>query len=840
MAELAKSFITVTDESAYGAGNRTVVPLYVFATESNKVLDSTTGEIAPGTVMANELLVMTSQKDVINTFGVPSFEIINGTVQQGSELNEVGLLGLYSAMGSSALGYALRADIDLKQLQPSTKEPRSNPKNGTKWFDVKSSSFAVYRRKTTTSQISLKNWEKVDVQLSEGIPTYNEEIDEAGDIVFALEDMSFYECIKTGVTAWYKIGTAAWASKIGNNPEVIFASHMNVPETDKSGSIWIQTTVANDGTKLVKKTYNASVGSWISSIMSPIFLNNEEALESKTIDVGSNAVICGSYNDSEKLATIVIKELKKNPETKEKYLEIDENIKVSLSEPTDEPKDGVLWFDNSIKVDIMINNGVNWVGLKQMYSDANLYIQSEEPTSATDMSIWVDTNDTTYPTIYRYFDGMWNICDNSDQTTVMGVIFGDARYYADDEEPTYKVEEGIVESNLLRTSKVDPDCPDPTSYPKDMLLFNTRFSSNNVKEYKKDAFEGLYDENFKYKVGTTTFTLDPEKLARWKTVSGNDYDGSGLFGSKAQRKVVVDALNGAINSCDELRSTGYDFFFATCPGYPEVDVSLNALNEDKKEMFYIVSDTPKNLKPTVRSITDWGKGTNGGNHGMDSRIIRSAYMTRQYPPMGLSSNVDGTAVAIPTSIVKMKNLLNLPTGQICAGTQYGVVSNIASTGYISEEDEYAVVSVNEGLGEAIVGQAMNPIMMRRNTGLLFWGENTENNGNTSLSDEHAILTLLRLKRELDEACTPFFFRKNTLATRNDFNYVLRTILNSYVANEELYDYVLDTETPNTTETISRKELHANIAIEIVKGIEFIYIPIRVVNTGTLSEQSLVV
>ena len=26
----------------------------------------------------------------------------------------------------------------------------------------------------------------------------------------------------------------------------------------------------------------------------------------------------------------------------------------------------------------------------------------------------------------------------------------------------------------------------------------------------------------------------------------------------------------------------------------------------KKEMFYIVTDTPKTLKPTVRAITDWG------------------------------------------------------------------------------------------------------------------------------------------------------------------------------------------------------------------------------------------
>ena len=96
-------------------------------------------------------------------------------------------------------------------------------------------------------------------------------------------------------------------------------------------------------------------------------------------------------------------------------------------------------------------------------------------------------------------------------------------------------------------------------------------------------------------------------------------------------------------------------------------------------------------------------------------------MTRQYPPMGMSSNVDGTLVAIPTSVCKMKNLLNLPTGQICALNMvlYQILVQLV---ILLNENEYAIVSVNEGLGEAIVAQAMNPIMMRRNTGLLFWGE----------------------------------------------------------------------------------------------------------------------
>ena len=37
--------------------------------------------------------------------------------------------------------------------------------------------------------------------------------------------------------------------------------------------------------------------------------------------------------------------------------------------------------------------------------------------------------------------------------------------------------------------------------------------------------------------------------------------------------------------------------------------------------------------------------------------------------------------------------------------------------------------------------------------------------------------------------------------------------------KSIIDYVLDTDTPNTAETISRKELHANIAIEIIKDDE---------------------
>ena len=240
------------------------------------------------------------------------------------------------------------------------------------------------------------------------------------------------------------------------------------------------------------------------------------------------------------------------------------------------------------------------------------------------------------------------------------------------------------------------------------------------------------------------------------------------------------------------------------------------------------------MAPNAKKIQNWATNAdNAVSHGAEGRVLKNTYVTRQYPPMGLTSNLDGSEIAVPSSVAKMRNLLVLPRGQIAAGTQYGQVTNLASVGYITDEDEYASVVVKDGLGEVLVAQSINPIMPRRNTGLLFWGEATENPVTSSLSDEHAIITLLRLKRELETFCQPYFFRINTEALRADFERGIIGILNQYISTNELYDYAVSMDR-NTPETIQRKELWCDISIEISKGIEQIYIPIHVVATGSIS------
>jgi phage tail sheath protein FI len=65
--------------------------------------------------------------------------------------------------------------------------------------------------------------------------------------------------------------------------------------------------------------------------------------------------------------------------------------------------------------------------------------------------------------------------------------------------------------------------------------------------------------------------------------------------------------------------------------------------------------------------------------------------------------------------------------------------------------------------------------------------------------------------------------------------VFTSFLADLMTKRALYDFiVVCDESNNTPARIDRNELWIDVAIEPVKAAEFIYIPIRVVNTGELS------
>ena len=109
--------VSVIDESFYTPAAPGTIPLIFVATEENKQNASGTG-IAPGTLRENAgvIWVITSQQDLVSTFGTPYFQTVSGTPVNASEVNEYGLQSAYSVLGVSSQAYVVRADVDLGQI----------------------------------------------------------------------------------------------------------------------------------------------------------------------------------------------------------------------------------------------------------------------------------------------------------------------------------------------------------------------------------------------------------------------------------------------------------------------------------------------------------------------------------------------------------------------------------------------------------------------------------------------------------------------------------------------------------------------------------------------------
>ena len=82
------------------------------------------------------------------------------------------------------------------------------------------------------------------------------------------------------------------------------------------------------------------------------------------------------------------------------------------------------------------------------------------------------------------------------------------------------------------------------------------------------------------------------------------------------------------------------------------------------------------------------------------------------------------------------------------------------------------------------------------------------------------------------------FEPNDTITRAAITNQITALMIDLVNKRGLYDYLVVCDlTNNTPATIDANELYVDIAIEPVKAVEFIYIPMRIQNTGTIQAQA---
>jgi hypothetical protein len=524
-----------------------------------------------------------------------------------------------------------------------------------------------------------------------------------------------------------------------------------------------------------------------------------------------------------------------------------EAFEASGDNPVDAPADNQLWYNPAFgDVDMLAHNGTTWDGYLNVYPNTDPsgpQVAATAPETQSDGSalvdndLWISTADLeNFPTMYRWSEDAlaWQLVDKTDQTTEDGVLFADARYGSSGATG----DQAALISTLLTSDYLDPDAPDPDLYPRGMLLWNLRRSGGNVKRYVSNYIDTTAD-NPRFGAAPGESMAD-YAVARWVTASANNEDGSGSFGRKAQRKVVVSAVKSVIDTSSEIRDEERrNFNIIAAPGYPEALSNLINLNIDRGLTAFVIGDTPLRLPSDATSLVNWGTNAELVTDNGDEGIVSYDEYAAVYYPNGFTTDLGGSNAVVPASHMMLRTIAL--SDQVSypwfapAGTRRGGITNATSVGYIdAATGEFQTVALNEGTRDVLYDLKVNPIPFFVGVGLVAFGQKTRARNASALDRVNVARLTVYLRSQLAKLARPYLFEPNDKITRDEIKGAVESLLLELVGLRAIYDFaVVCDETNNTPSRVDRNELYVDIAIEPVKSIEFIYIPLRIKNTGEI-------
>ena len=533
----------------------------------------------------------------------------------------------------------------------------------------------------------------------------------------------------------------------------------------------------------------------------------------------------------------------------------------AASQPNIDPTDGTYWYySDATTADIMIQNNGAWYGYQNVTNDVRGYdlsltnaagpiFSATAPTTQTDTAesplaygdLWIDTADLeNYPVISRWQsvngEDQWVTISNADQTTINGVLFADARWAPNGTtnpitDPIPPIATGSTP--LITSDYLDLDAPNPELYPEGILLFNTRRSGFNVKSFQVNYFN------------STTFPSPdvlPSQTNAWVTASGNRADGSPNMGRQAQRHLIVQALRVAIDTSTQLRENQAQYNLIACPQYPELAPNMVVLNNDRGDTAFSVVDTPLRLTPD--EIVTWATNNNGlGVVTGDGNLATGDAYSAAFYPSCTTTDLTGNVVVTAPSHMMLRTIIRSDSVAYPwfapAGLRRGVVDNALQIGYLqAQTGEFQPLGVNQGLRDVLYSNDINPITFIPGTGITNFGNHTLQGTATALDRINVARLVAFIRGRLEIIGNQYLFEPNDTITRAAITNQITALMIDLVNKRGLYDYLVVCDlTNNTPATIDANELYVDIAIEPVKAVEFIYIPMRIQNTGTIQAQA---
>ena len=564
--------------------------------------------------------------------------------------------------------------------------------------------------------------------------------------------------------------------------------------------------------------------------------------------------------------------------------------------PDQDPASGTYWYYSATtsNADIMIQNNGEWRGYQTVSNDvrgdnltltnaAGPIFSTTAPTTQTNTAksplaygdLWIDTADLeNYPVIYRWSNingaDQWAQINNTDQTTENGILFADARWsYNGTTNPITDAIPPINSNTFLTSNYLDIDAPDPMLYAQGTLLWNTRRSGFNVKKFEADYFnpasfnvdpysgatQYAYNNFVTYNgviyvcietpPGTGYDPSDTEYWAdlqtnTWVTASGNKSNGAPYMGRQAQRAIIVEAFKAGIDTSIQAREEQRAFNLIACPGYPELIVNMVELNNDRKNTAFIVGDTPLRLGPDTDSLTTWQNNNSGlGLPTGDGLATSDEYLGVFYPSCQ-TSDLSGSAVVTYPSHMMIRTIIRSDEVSYPwlapAGTLRGVIDNAALLGYVNATTgEFVSLGVSQTLRDVLYQISINPITFIPGIGITNFGNKTATSLSTAMNRINVARLVAYLRARLGQIGNQYLFQPNDQITRNSIANAVTSLMLDLVAKRGIYDYLVVCDLSNNSPTtIDANELFVDVAIEPVKAVEFIYIPLKIATTGAIA------
>jgi len=323
-------------------------------------------------------------------------------------------------------------------------------------------------------------------------------------------------------------------------------------------------------------------------------------------------------------------------------------------------------------------------------------------------------------------------------------------------------------------------------------------------------------------IATDTFTFNVTSVTQTNPLGAND---------AAKRQTIVTALQGAINLNETVRSDIYEYNLILCPGYYEVIDELLNLNQAINEEAFVIADTPFNKTP--EDTATWSLSI------QRQRSQNVAY----YYPHAIASNLDGSDVFVAASGVALKTIAYSDSVSEVwfppAGFRRGVVTGVADVGYISgtlgTATTFNSTPLSQGQRDVLYEfqKNVNIIPFFPGRGIVVFGQKTSYSLTSALDRINVMRMLIKIKRDIRKAALAYLFELNDRITRESIKQMIDSYLQDIMIRRGLYDYFVVCDLSNNTPVrIDRNELWVDIALKPAKAVEFIYIPIRVVSTGT--------